>query len=152
MLKIVAILLSMQLLFPAKIFAAPYFWIDGSEYIQFGREYAISLYINTDGSTANPSSMLHVQSETSGVLIPRMTITQRDAITDPAEGLLVFCTDDSSFYMNEGDEASPNWKRVNSFWLQNQSRHGLQTSALPIHQKGLSQPFLCWYDRSWQRI
>jgi hypothetical protein len=53
--------------------------------------------INTDGSSANPSAMLDIKSDTAGLLIPRMTAAQRDAIINPAQGLLVFVTDDSTF-------------------------------------------------------
>lgn len=48
--------------------------------------------INIDGSTPNPSSILDVKSSDKGMLVPRMTIGQRDAITNPADGLMVFCT------------------------------------------------------------
>jgi len=54
--------------------------------------------INTDGSQANASAMLDVKSNTAGLLIPRMTSTQRNAIASPAQGLLVYDTDDSTFY------------------------------------------------------
>jgi hypothetical protein len=36
--------------------------------------------------------MLDVKSTTSGMLVPRMTLDQRNAISAPAEGLMVFCT------------------------------------------------------------
>lgn len=48
--------------------------------------------IGTDSDTPDPSSMLDVQSSSRGVLIPRMTFQQRNAIPNPAEGLLVYCT------------------------------------------------------------
>ena len=54
--------------------------------------------INTDGSSANPSAMLDIKSDTAGILIPRMTSAQRDAINNPAQGLMVFVIDDSTFY------------------------------------------------------
>ncbi|HOF81940.1 MAG TPA: FISUMP domain-containing protein, partial [Bacteroidales bacterium] len=38
----------------------------------------------------DPSAMLDVKSTDLGMLIPRMTSAQRDAITNPAEGLLIF--------------------------------------------------------------
>jgi uncharacterized protein (TIGR02145 family) len=49
--------------------------------------------INNDGSNPDPSSMLDVKSTTKGVLIPRMTASQRTAIASPANGLLVMQTD-----------------------------------------------------------
>ncbi len=54
--------------------------------------------INTDGTAADPSAMLEVKSDTAGILIPRMSALQRDAIISPANGLLVYITDDSTFY------------------------------------------------------
>jgi len=49
--------------------------------------------INTDGSDPNNSAMLDVKSSVKGVLIPRMTIAERNAIPNPANGLMVYCTD-----------------------------------------------------------
>jgi hypothetical protein len=48
--------------------------------------------INTDDSNPDNSAMLDVKSATKGVLIPRMTFTERDAIVNPANGLMVYCT------------------------------------------------------------
>ncbi len=48
--------------------------------------------INNDGTDAHPSAMLDIKSTTRGALIPRMTFEQRNAIPDPAEGLMVVCT------------------------------------------------------------
>ncbi len=49
--------------------------------------------INTDGSLPDSSAMLDIQSDSMGVLIPRMTTVQRDAIVNPAEWLMVICSD-----------------------------------------------------------
>jgi uncharacterized protein (TIGR02145 family) len=49
--------------------------------------------INNDGSAPNPSAILDVKSINKGLLIPRMTNAQRGAITSPADGLIIFCTD-----------------------------------------------------------
>jgi hypothetical protein len=44
------------------------------------------------GATANASAILDVQSTTKGVRMPNMTTTQKNAITSPAAGLMVFDT------------------------------------------------------------
>jgi trimeric autotransporter adhesin len=62
-----------------------------------GNTNAQNVAINTDGSTANASSMLDVKSSTKGILIPRLTSTQRLAIATPANGLMVYDTDSLSF-------------------------------------------------------
>lgn len=54
--------------------------------------------INSTGATPDASSMLDIVSTTKGLLIPRMTTAQKNAITAPANGLLVFDTDIKSFY------------------------------------------------------
>ncbi len=51
--------------------------------------------INTTGSAADVSAILDVSSTSAGMLIPRMTKTQRNAIGSPAEGLLIYQTDDT---------------------------------------------------------
>ena len=48
--------------------------------------------VNTDGSLPVPSAMLDVKSTTKGLLPPRMTTTQRDAITQPVAGLTIYNT------------------------------------------------------------
>ena len=68
--------------------------------------------VTNDGSMPDNSAMLDVKSTEKGMLVPRMTAAQRDAIASPANGLLVYVTDDDQFYYNEGTAASPSWKAV----------------------------------------
>jgi hypothetical protein len=49
--------------------------------------------VNTDGNAPDSSAMLDVRSSSKGFLPPRMTLDQRNAILNPAEGLIVYCTD-----------------------------------------------------------
>jgi hypothetical protein len=63
--------------------------------------------INSDNSLPDASAMLEVKSSTKGVLLPRLSYDQRNAIDTPAEGLMVFCTDCGvngtlSVYSNNG--------------------------------------------------
>jgi len=58
--------------------------------------------ISNGAATADPSAMLDVQSDTKGMLVPRMTTTQRTAISSPATGLLVFDTTTGSFWFYNG--------------------------------------------------
>ncbi|MAO10231.1 MAG: hypothetical protein CMC07_04945 [Flavobacteriaceae bacterium] len=60
-------------------------------------------------TTPDPSSMLDVTSDSQGLLVPRMTTAERNAITDPAKSLLVFDTTENTYYFNEGDDVTPNW-------------------------------------------
>jgi hypothetical protein len=52
--------------------------------------------VNTDGSTPDNSAMLDIKSTTKGLLPPRMTYEDLLAISDPANGLIIFCTDCST--------------------------------------------------------
>ncbi|MBK9483701.1 MAG: hypothetical protein IPO01_00245 [Chitinophagaceae bacterium] len=65
---------------------------------------AQSLAINTDGSTAAPSALLDIKSTGKGVLVPRMSKAQKNAIVTPATGLLVFqdAPDSVGFYYYNG--------------------------------------------------
>ena len=75
------------------------------------------------GIGTNPphaSAELDVNSTTRGMLIPRMTASQRAAIVNPAAGLLVFQTDNflgspsslSGLYIYETNNAIVGWKRI----------------------------------------
>jgi hypothetical protein len=58
--------------------------------------------INKDGSTPDSSAMLDIKSTTTGILIPRMTSTQRAAIKSPAKGLLVYDSSTTTFWFHNG--------------------------------------------------
>jgi len=61
--------------------------------------------INNDESDADPSAMLDVKSTDKGMLVPRMTLAQRNAIATPATGLLIFQTDNTpGFYYYTGTD------------------------------------------------
>ena len=60
--------------------------------------------MNTDGSSANSSAMLDVNSTNKGMLIPRMTQAQMEGISSPATGLSVYNTDVNAVcYFNGSD-------------------------------------------------
>lgn len=54
---------------------------------------AQSVTINMGTTPAHPSAIFEIFSENKGVLLPRMTASQRQAILSPAPGLLVYQTD-----------------------------------------------------------
>nr|NQU93993.1 hypothetical protein [Bacteroidota bacterium] len=66
--------------------------------------------INDNGTFPHESAMLDVQSSEHGLLIPRMLASQRDLISNPATGLMVYVTDMALFYYYDGS----NWLPIGS--------------------------------------
>ena len=61
-------------------------------------------------NTPDASSALDIESTTGGILIPRMTEAQRDAIVLPALGLMIYQMDEiSGFYFYDGNA----WTKIN---------------------------------------
>lgn len=63
---------------------------------------AQSVAINSDKSTADPSALLDIKSITKGLLIPRMTSTQRTGILSPVKGLMVYDITTDGFWFYDG--------------------------------------------------
>lgn len=55
------------------------------------------------------STILDVSSQEKGVLFPRMTTVQRNAISNPANGLIIFNLDEHCLQTNTGSSSSPVW-------------------------------------------
>lgn len=71
--------------------------------------YSQNVGVGTNSPHA--SAALEVKDSTRGILIPRMTATQRTSIASPAEGLMVYQTDGSKgFWYYDGTI----WKNVSA--------------------------------------
>jgi len=73
--------------------------------------------INDDGVAPDASAILDVHSTEKGMLVPRMTSTQRTAIINPAAGLLVYDYTTGSFWVYNGAF----WRNLNAAdtdWIQ----------------------------------
>ena len=77
--------------------------ISGSLTVNSTAYFTANVGIGT--STPTSDSILDITSTTKGVLMPRMTTTQRVAITTPSDGLVVYDTDLSAFFKGDGS----NW-------------------------------------------
>lgn len=53
--------------------------------------------IGTNATTVDPSAILEMESTTQGMLVPRMTAANRDAIATPANGLLIWNNSNNTF-------------------------------------------------------
>ena len=61
------------------------------------------------GANGDASAILDLQSSSKGLLIPRMTSTERSAIASPAAGLMIYNTTLSCIEINIGSSSSPDW-------------------------------------------
>ena len=68
--------------------------------------------INTE--TIDPSSALDIFSEDKGLLMPRLTTVQRDAITTPASGLMIYNSTLNDGQINTGTPSAPVWEGIKS--------------------------------------
>ncbi|MFZ5987650.1 MAG: hypothetical protein ACOYWZ_11070 [Bacillota bacterium] len=72
--------------------------------IRFDTNGVQRMIINPDGkigigtATPNACALIEMNATSQGLLLPRMSAAQRDAIPSPIAGLMVFCTDDAQFY------------------------------------------------------
>ncbi len=57
------------------------------------------LKLGNNPGTINPSAILEMETTSKGLLIPRMTATEMAAISTPANGLMVYNTDESCFFV-----------------------------------------------------
>lgn len=66
--------------------------------------YTQGVAINNTGTSNDPSAILDVNCSNQGVLLPRMTEAQRDAIKSPAEGLVLYNLTTNTFnFFNASD-------------------------------------------------
>ncbi len=61
-------------------------------------------------NSPNANAALDVVSTSQGMVFPRMTTTQRNAISSPAKGLTIFNTTLNCLQTNIGTSDAPNWK------------------------------------------
>jgi hypothetical protein len=85
--------------------------------------FSQSVGINTDASQPDNSALLDIKSNNKGLLLPRMSASNRGLITSPATGLLVYQNDgQTGFYYNSGTPSSPAWNQLpsaNAVWQLN---------------------------------
>jgi hypothetical protein len=82
---------------------------------------AQSVAINTNGAAANASAILDVSSTNKGLLLPRLTKAQKNAIATPAAGLLVYQTSPDSVGFHYYDGTKWLWLQAeeDKYWAAN---------------------------------
>ncbi|MDC1373161.1 hypothetical protein N8274_03345 [Flavobacteriaceae bacterium] len=68
--------------------------------------------VGINNENPDASAALDITSTTGGLLVPRMTAAERDAITSATQGLIIFCTDCA---LGEGElqiKLTSSWKNT----------------------------------------
>ena len=78
-----------------------------------------NISINNDGAAPDNSAILDMKSTNKGLLFPRMTATERNNISSPASGLLVFVTGENNLYYYSGSA----WLKVDLNGADNLGSH-----------------------------
>ncbi len=78
----------------------------------FEGAFSQGVAVNGSGAMANPSAILDIGSTQKGLLIPRLTTTDRDNIATPAKALLIFNTTNTRFEVNTGTPELPVWEGI----------------------------------------
>jgi len=92
--------------------------------ICFVFSFAFSQNVGIGTTHPNSSAAIEIVDSAKGILIPRMTMTQRNAISNPAEGLMVYQTNGSKgFWYYDGVQ----WKYVSATSTGNASGSNVQT-------------------------
>ena len=92
-----------------KFFTILLVFISASAFCQVG-----GMSVSPSGSQPDASAGLDVNFMNKGFLMPRLTTVQRNAIANPAAGLVIYNTDCSVFNFNSGTPAAPVWATLNS--------------------------------------
>ncbi len=94
-------------------------WYLNNSVIDAGANKNLSIYRKGSVGIGNlnavdPSAMLEINSKNQGFLPPRMTKIERDNLTSPATGLVLYCSDcnngDGCLVYNYGTASQPQWE------------------------------------------
>ncbi|NQX86321.1 MAG: hypothetical protein HRT67_10535 [Flavobacteriaceae bacterium] len=65
-------------------------------------------------TTPDDSAILEINSSNSGLLLPRLSNAERNAITNPAHGLIIYNTDAGKLQYNSNTKVSPVWLNIST--------------------------------------
>ncbi len=85
--------------------------------------------INATGAAPDNSAVLDVSGHNKGMLMPRLSLAERNAIANPAKGLFIYNTDCDVINYNAGTPGAPNWATVNA---SNVLTAGVSITASPV--------------------
>jgi len=74
--------------------------------------FHLNAQVGIGTTSPDTSSILDISSTTKGVLMPRLTNVEKNAIVTPANGLVIFNTDNNQLEYNRGTSGSPTWAPI----------------------------------------
>ncbi len=92
-----------------KFFTLALLFITSHVFCQVG-----GMSVSPNGSQPDASAGLDINFNNKGLLMPRMSTVQRNAIASPATGLFIFNTDCQVVNYNAGTPSNPNWATINA--------------------------------------
>ncbi len=72
----------------------------------------LSAQVTVGGTTPDPSAVVDMQSTDKGFLWPRLSTSERNAISSPATGLIIFNTNTLCIEINQGTPSTPQWEKI----------------------------------------
>lgn len=94
--------------FPQSGLATPFFFL----FLLI--QVSLNAQVGIGTTTPEVSSIVDINSNSKGLLIPRMSTRDRLRITNPATSLLVYDTNEKAFFFNEASPSSPGWIKISS--------------------------------------
>jgi len=74
--------------------------------------FQLNAQVGIGTTSPDASSILDISSTTKGVLMPRLTNAEKNAIVTPANGLVIFNTDNNQLEFNSGTNSYPIWSPI----------------------------------------
>lgn len=102
------------------------------------------------GLTPNATAMLDVQGTTGGVVFPRLTTAQRDAIVDPAASLIIFNITTNSLQINLGSSTAPDWMNITGPVVCRAKVSATIYKEFMCHNLGAANPEANPFNPSWE--
>lgn len=97
----------------------------------------------------DPSAKLHIEDTTRGILIPRMTTNQMNAIQSPATGLLIFNQNTESFWYKTTSKWTELSPALNSTGCNTTNPQDYNICA---DSTGNKLTFYIWFGNKWNKL
>lgn len=119
---------------PASGFAPITDGIGNDSFLALSRQ---SVGIGFNLNTVEASAVFEINSTTKGVLLPRLTTTQRDAIASPANGLVVYNTTSDTIDFFDGTNWAQNNKVANNYgsWYSKLNQTAISSGSRVIFEE-----------------